>query len=208
MLLQQYQYRHSQIVFACICTKENIDGGEGDGRAEAYMTERLLTWFRGLNLKSLVKKRERKADAVSKELTAVVMAADRELEESGTAGDRKVGLAGILCVDDIFIMAYRGTPAVYLINTAFGRVRLSRLNEEGEKGRLTVKMGIVEPDVGLLLATEGFCRHVTEGMIKEGLFVREIVTEEQLEKRLAELGKEGETRGGSGIGAVALQTGL
>lgn len=205
LLLQQYQYRRSQIVFACICTEENA-GKEG-GRAGAYMTERLLAWFRGLNLKKLAKSREKGADALAERLTEAVMEADRELNEGKTAGGVRVDLAGILCVDDIFIMAYRGTLAVYLINTAFGRVWLSRLDREREGEKLNVRMGAMEPDVGLLFATEGFCRYVPEDMIREGLYAREIATETQLEKHLAELGKEGEARGGSGIGAIMLRTG-
>ena len=43
-------------------------------------------------------------------------------------------------------------------------------------------------------------------MIKDGLAVREVVTEEQMDRHMRELGKEGERLGGVDMGAVLLRT--
>lgn len=62
LLLQQYQYRHARIVFACICGEEQAGGAGG------YMTERLFAWFRGMNLEKLIENREKKADMIAEGL--------------------------------------------------------------------------------------------------------------------------------------------
>lgn len=201
LLLQQYQYRHMQIVFACVCT----DRGNG-GRAGGYMTERLLAWFRGLNLKNLVRKREKKMDLLLEELTAVVREIDKELEDGGMAGEGKAGFAGFFCIEDSYIMLCRGGTGICLINTGFGRVCLRRLGVNGSGDALSSGQGSLQPDIGLLLATGSFYEYVTEPMIKEGLFVREISTEKQMERHLTELGREGERQGGLNLGAILLRS--
>ncbi len=201
LLLQQYQYKNMQIVFACICTER----GNG-GRAGEYMTERLLAWFRGINLKRLFRKREKKMDLLLEELAAVVGEIDKELEDGGMAGEGKTGFAGFLCIEDSYIMLCRGETGICLINTAFGRVCLRRLGGKGGGDVLRPGQGSLQPDIGLLLATGSFYEYVTEPMIKEGLFVREISTEKQMEKHLTELGREGERQGGLNLGAILFRS--
>lgn len=133
--------------------------------------------------------------------------ADRELEEGGlTTEEGQAALAGILCVEEVCFILSRKMPAVGLINTAFGRPCLRRLGREEREGKLSVEQGSLEPDIALLLATQGFWGSVPEPVIKESLCIGEIRTEEQTEKHLAELGREAERRGGSGIGAVLVRT--
>lgn len=67
--------------------------------------------------------------------------------------------------------------------------------------------GRLEADIELLLATEGFYGVLPETVMKEGLFVREIEEEKQMEKRLRELGRESERLGGTDIGSIMIRTG-
>lgn len=210
VLLQQYQYRQMEVVFACVC-------GAGQGGAGGYMTERLLAWFRGLDPGRLVRSRERQADRLQAKLAEVIEEIDRELSERGLPGKgvrfgkgqpekEKVGLAVFLCIEDVYIIFRRGRTGIYLINTAFGRVCLRRIGAEAEKSGMAMELGRLQADIGLLLGTESFYGHIEESMIREGLFVREIHTEKQMERHLAELAGEAERRGGAGMGVIFLRT--
>ena len=64
----------------------------------------------------------------------------------------------------------------------------------------------LEPDVGLLLATDSLCDCVSETMMGEILSVREVVSQEQMDRHLRELCREGERKGGVGMGAVFIRT--
>lgn len=245
VLLQQYQYRQMEVVFACVC-------GADRGGAGSYMTERLLAWFRGLDLGRLARSRERQADRVQAKLAEAIEEIDRELLERRLSGKgvwsgkgepekalpegelsgkelprkellweelsekgqmekrqlekEKVGLAVFLCIEDIYIIFRRGRTGICLINTTFGRVCLRRIGTRAEKSGMAMELGRLQADVGLLLGTESFYRHIADSMIREGLSVREIYTEKQMERHLAELAGEAERRGGAGMGAILLRT--
>ncbi len=200
LLLQQYQYRHTQLFFGCMC----LGNGKG-GRAGGYMSERLLAWFRGLDLRKLLRNREHKMDMLSEMLTGVVGDTDKELLDGGLE-EGKVGLAGILCVEDSYLLLRRGRTAICLINTGFGRTCLRRLLEGGEEGALEKGQGSLQPHIGLLFAVESFLSHITEPMIREGLSVSETNTERRAERHLTELAGEAQRRGAENMGAILLRT--
>lgn len=200
LLLQQYQCGPTQVVFACICGEEN------GGRAGAYMTERLLSWFRRVNLKTLTKSGEKGIETAKKALAGLLEEIDRELENGGMAGKGDTAFCVFLCSGAFYVMLHRGGGGIRLINRAFGRICMRKLKgEEGERG-VCMGQGVMQWGVGLLLATESFYQCLPESVIKEGLAVGEIGQERQLEKRLKELVEEGERLGGRGIGAVMLCT--
>lgn len=201
LLLQQYQYRRGQIVFALLC--EDLTGGG----AGSYMTERCLGWFRKLNLKKLLKNREKYTELLWEELARVIGETDRELQNGKKTEKKDLHFASVFCAEDIYIMLRRGTSAVYAMNTALGKACLRRLEGGRNRQELYGEQGRLEPDIELLLATEGFYGVLEETVIKEGLFVREIPDEKQMGKRLGELGKESERLGGVNAGAILIRTG-
>lgn len=197
LLLQQYQCAQGQIVFACIC-----EDRESEGRAGAYITERFLTWFRGLHLKKLMRNRERRTETLPQELGVEVREILAELEAGSIEGGSAAEFALILCIEDVYVMITKGKPNIYLLNTAFGKAYVRRL---GGSGIGEAVRGSLQPDIGLLLATEGFYEPISETVIRDSLFIREIVGEKQMERRLAELGKESKRLGGRGVGAIMLR---
>lgn len=208
LLLQQYVCEGVCIHFSCVCR-----GQDGDVRAGGYMTEQLLRWFRGLSLKRLARKPEKTLGEAEAGLRRTILRADDELAAAGRgagfagtspAGVGKAALAGIFCVGEEFIYFCRGEQKIYFINTGFGRAHIRRLGIEG--GELFSQRGILQPDIGLLFAVGSFCEYVTEKMIKEGLFVREVMTEEQVRKHLNELGEEAQRQGGKDMAAVFVRT--
>lgn len=200
LLLQQYACGGTVVYFACVCM-----GRDEDGRVSGYMTGRLLRWFRNLSLRRLVKSTEKQMKAARKSLEEVVERTDRELVSAGLSeAGQDADLAGLLCVGERFFLFYRGRQRIWLINTSFGRAHTDRIGKDSET--LCVEEGILEPDVGLLLAVgkEGFL--IEERMMGEGLFVREVLTEEQMERHLRELAEEAVRRGESDMAAVFLRS--
>lgn len=200
LLLQQYVCQGGAVYFACVC-----DGEEGDDRAGGYMTEQLLRWFRSLILKKLSRKTKKALEEAAGGLERTILQADRELAESGiTESGQSVPLGGIFCVGERFLLYYRGERKIYFVNTSFGRAHGRWLGEESEE--LRIETGILQPDIGLLFAASSFWEHITERTVKEVLAVREVRTEEQMQKHLNELGKEAARLGGRNVAAVFLRT--
>ena len=220
LLLQQYVCRGVCIHFSCVCR-----GQGGDDRAGGYMTEQLLSWFRGLSLKKLVKRRERALERAEAGLRRAILQTDDELAAGGVVG--KTAFSGIFCVGEEFFLFSRGEQRSYLINTGLGRVHIKRLGIKGAGTDLTeserygikqtkrhaeaaggvyVQRGVLQPDVGLLFASAPFWEHITEQMLREGLSVREVVTEEQMRKHLNELGAEARRQGAGNLAAVFVRT--
>lgn len=200
LLLQQYACGGTVVLFACVCM-----GQDGDGRVSGYMTGRLLRWFRNLSLRRLAKRTEREMRAARKSLERVVERTDRELASAGLSeAGQDAALAGVFCVGESFLLFYRGRQRIWLINTSFGRAYTDRIGADSEV--FCVEEGILEPDVGLLMAVGRGCFSDVERMMGEGLSVREVLTEEQMEKHLRELLEEAARRGEGDMAAVCLRS--
>lgn len=199
LLQQQYACQGARIHFSCVCK-----GQEGDGGAGGYMAEQLFRWFRGLSLKRLAGKAGKALESAEAGLRRAILRADGELAHALLAASGKVSLAGIFCVGEEFFLFCRGRQRIYFFNTGLGGAHIRRLGEEG--GELFWQRGVLQPDVGLLLAAEPFCEHISERMLREALSVRETVTQEQLGKHLNELGEEARRRGGRDMAAVYVRT--
>lgn len=199
LLLQQYVCEGVCVHFSCVC-----GGPDGDDRAGGYMTEQLLWWFRGLSLKKLVRNTEKMLEKAEADLRRVILRADGELVQAGFAQAGKTALAGIFCVGWDFFLFCRGEHKIYLINTGFGRAHARQFWAK-DSGFL-FQRAVLQPDVGLLVAAAPFWRRITEQMIRESLSVREVVTEEQMRKRLCELGGEAQRQGGKDMAAVFVRT--
>lgn len=208
LLLQQYVCEGVCIHFSCVC-----QGQDGDARAGGYMTEQLLRWFRGLSLKRLARKPEKALRESEAGLRRIILRTDDELaavwQEAGSAEASIVeageaALAGIFCVGTEFIYFCRGEQRIYFINTRFGRAHIRRLGMEGEG--LFFQRGTLQPDIGLLFAVGSFWEYVTEQMMKEGLAVWDVVTEEQMGRHLNELGEEAQRQGGKDMAAIFVRT--
>ena len=168
------------------------------------MAEQLFRWFRGLSLKRLAGKTGKALEGAEAGLRRAILRADGELAHALLAASGKVPLAGIFCVGEEFFLFCRGRQRIYFFNTGLGGAHIRRLGEEG--GELFWQRGVLQPDVGLLLAAEPFCEHISERMLREALSVRETVTQEQLGKHLNELGEEARRRGGRDMAAVYVRT--
>lgn len=204
VLLQQYLYRKFTVSFSCVCRGT----GEGGNQAGAYMAGQMLQWFRALDPEKLAQNPEKAIRRAALGIGGTIRRIDRELE-NGRAGTGRTGFAGFFCIGSRYMMFGRGDFRICTVNTAFGRAYMRRLLPDGYRGEAAetaVEAGILQPGIGLLLATESFYGHIPDAVIKEGLYAGGGDTEDGMRRRLKELAEEGARRGAVGIGAVYLRT--
>lgn len=161
LLLQQYRCRQTAICFACI--GEDARGG---------MREKMENWARHAEWQNSVRRTR-----------AWLAHAKRELLELQTGCGKYQILIGI----GSELLALGRGYRVCLLNTDFGRGRLSELPE--------CFCAVLEPGAGVLLATESFFGRHGMKMTGEALKTGELRTQEQILKRLEELAGEGENDG-------------
>lgn len=203
LLVQKYKYRQVPILFACICMGEEKDAG----RAGGYMTEQILQWFRRISFKRLYQNQEKGMERLEESLCETIQETDRELESSKImTEDKKVNLSGIFCIDDRYLILRRGSGRICLINRAFGRVHIQHMHRQKERNEIIMEQGILQRDIGVLFTMESFFQYITDEMIRNGLAVSEVSTEEQMDRHLKELGRESERLGRIETGIILLRT--
>ena len=215
LLLQQYLCGQMPVCFACISAGTGRDGwGDENGcgnkdeardRAGGYLTGRLLIWCRGFPLRSLAKGKEKYFARVRRELEKTIRQSDRELWDGAVlAGGETVDLAGMLCADENVILFGRGRHRIFLLNTMFGKGHVRELSGERDSSGLWFWEGAMESNVGILLTSQDFGNCLSPQLLQQVLNVNEAFTQEQADKRLKELAREGERAGGRNMAAVVL----
>lgn len=180
LVLQQMQYErsHCSALFGCLCATD-------------AMAEELLGWWerKGMALPYCAGK---VLDAWAKELEAYA-----ESRCSLQAGQKNGAWSGVLCVEHEFLLYQGGQATAYVINTRFGRSHIRPIGQTREQDNLRASVerrvlrGRLEKGVGILLANQSFLKGITLQQLQEVLVVQELRTEEQLERRLRELGRYG-----------------
>lgn len=207
LLLQHYRYNSTHLCLACICAAET----PAQGKAAAYLTEQLLHWFRNLSWRKLSRNPEKHLPVTETQLRKTIARATEDLISSRLIPPEIcLHFSGILCIDEHFLLFCQGTPKIYLLNRNFNRAHIRCVSDElfpSEEKNLIFRQGILQPDVGLLLATETFCRCATGQELKDCLHVEEVSDQDRANRHLWELGSRGEAQGGCHMGAVLLRTG-
>ncbi len=199
LVLQHYAYKGEEVIFACIVEEGGIldgapaenrkvaDGAVEENRMCCYFAERLLEEFRKYPVFSALKKPEKYIEWVACVFEEVIEGIDREVSavrESGCVrqpvrGKGKknekgeIPVSGVFCVGGGCFMFARGDMSVLLLNRDRGKPCATPLRR-GERG-LCIKLGRIEPGVGVLLATGDFLRGIGERELQEGLFVEDLL---------------------------------
>lgn len=186
--------------------KEKVPGGiRGRDRAGGYLTGRLLAWCRGFPWVSLAKRKEKYFAGIRGGLEEAIEQAQRELWDSGlTEKGEEVDLAGMLCVEEKVVLFGRGRHRIFLLNSLFGKGYAQELTRDRDCGGLWFWEGGMERNVGIMLASGTFASCIPQRLLQEALNVNETFTQEQADRRLRELAREGERRGGRNMAAVVL----
>lgn len=206
LLLQHYTIDTIPLCFACICPAED----PVKGRAAAYLTEQLLHWFRNLPWRKFVKDPEKHLLRTETKLQRVMERTMKELTSSNILfPEEQLSFAGIFCVDEHFLLFCHGTPQIYLLNRNLGRGALQCISDNLASSvdeSVTFHHGLLQTDIGLLLATDTFCVNVDRQELKDCLYVKEVQTKDRARRHLQELGRRGEVWGNCHMGAILIQT--
>lgn len=206
LLLQHYTCAAAPLCLACICPAETPD----EGRIAAYLTERLLESFREMPWRKMLRDPDRHLFVAEEKLRRTIEKAAEELACAHLLPAAFFPpLAGILCVDESFLLFCQGSPRIYLLNRSFDRAYIQCISDGlpfFEKKTPAFCRGILQPDIGLLMGTESFFGCADEQELKDCLGVEEVPDEDRAQRHLRELGTLGEVRGGCGMGAVLLRT--
>ena len=179
LLLQQYLCRQTPVCFACLCTC----GGQRSREAARYITGLLLVWCRRFPWRKAVDRPDSWLERARKGLEREITRGETELRISGLLPEKQgTELTAILCIGEEILVLGRG-QCVYLLNTAFGK--------GGAKYLEGTFRGRIEPNVGILIATEAFGGQLTERALGEALRPEELDTQAQADRHLAELGRTG-----------------
>ena len=206
LLLQHYQIKTVPLCFACICSAET----PVRGKAAAYLTEQLLHWFRDLPWKKLIQNPEKSLPGIETKLKKVLENTLKELISSNHYPSKtQLPLAGIFIIGEHFLLFRQGTPQIFLMNQNFGRGAIQCISDNLDSSvnkHITFQQGLLQMDIGLLLATDTFCFSADRQELKDCLYVKDVQTKGQANRHLQELGRHGEERGSCHMAAVLIQT--
>ena len=224
LLLQHYQIETVPLCFACICPAEDPD----KGRVAGYLTEQFLYWFRDLPWRKLSKypekyilraeiKLQRIIERTMKELTFSNLYSHPTIHQSGNGSlfpkflspEEQISFVGIFFVSEHFFLFCQGTPQIYLLNRNLGRGEIQCISDNlvsSTDEHVKFIHGLLQKDIGLLLATDTFCTNADRQELKDCLYVEDVQTEDRARRHLQELGRRSEARGGCHMGAVLIQT--
>lgn len=195
LVLQQayHKKRKLPVLLACVCSDapNNLERGR--------LVTRLADWFYEIGLPLCGRNGEKGIRTISNSLETCLK---REVQNAW-----EHQMAGVLCVGNSLRIFQQGEMGSRLLNMRNYRPYSSELKmDRGREPGLLFQDGILQPGVGILLATNSFYEHVPEGTLEECLNIRELRNRSYMEKRLRELGSLGETRGGTDMGAILLMT--
>lgn len=194
VLLQQYVCRSVPVCLGCICGGDSREAGIAGGS----FTGRILEEFRKSSLPGAVKRRPEYLKKIGRQLCKC-------RESCAVSSD--FWTAGILCIGEEFLLFCEGAVKIALCNMGFGRPAMYEIggdDQAGGKG-LQLQRGSMETGIGVLLASESFYRNIPREDMRNCLWVKEINDSGQVQKRLQELGKMAERRGGRQMGALLLE---
>lgn len=183
LLLQDYLFGKTQVLFCVVTENENNAKREKNTLAKA-----LLRIFRSIPFDKRPWEKEGFWDEMAEAFRGAV-------ERDGRSA------AGILLIGSYFLLFQKGSPRIFVLNRNMATACLEALPTHLDFSSVR---GEAESGVGILLATSGFAGGCPEEILRDGLFVEELVTKEQVERRLRALAEQALTRDNKGKGACLL----
>lgn len=174
LVLQQVYHKRKRmpVLLACI---------QKDGQKENGFSRELVDWFYGKGLELCSKNGEGEIEATESSLS--------DFLKQAVCGE----IIGILIVGRCFIMFQQGSRGISLLNTRNHRSNYQDLSlARTDAMELCSQTGMIQRGVGILLATDSFYEGISRNMIEECLNVRELRSQNQVDKRLRELGSVAE----------------
>lgn len=202
-LLQQVLTGRGRVLLAAV-----FDGMGGLSHGEAasgYVAEQFREWFY-TELFAMIRKNKRYW-VIRRSLDRLVFHMQGQLRRYAAQGDISLGttMTALVVWERTWLLWHLGDSRAYRLR---GR-RMEQLTEDHaqEEGKLTKclgsfgsftpqhRMGVLKPGEGILLCTDGFRRRVSGEELQEVMNPRELAEEEQIGRRLKEIGETCMKRG-------------
>lgn len=212
VLLEQVITVRGRILLAAVC--DGIGGLSEGETASGFILEKLLQHFYEQILPLLVRRRGTKA--VRRSILRCFWRMNKALNAYGESRECKLGstVSLLLVWRRNYLVVHLGDSRVYQFQGKNKSKKLTEDHSDGKNG-LTKCMGSFPyqtPDIltgkvlrktGFLLCSDGFFHCLTESRLTESLNPREVISEEQIEKRLCRLAEYDRKLGeGDNISAV------
>lgn len=196
VVLQQVLTRRGRVLMAAVC--DGMGGISSGEIASGYAAEELQAWFYG-ELLCMVRKRKR-CWVIRRSLDRLVFHMQRQLQGYAVRKELSLGTTMTVLVvwEKNWMLWHLGDSRAY----RFRGKKMERLSTDHAcgAGKLTKclgsfghfvpehGMGVLKPGEGLLLCTDGFWRRISEGELGDVMNPREFAGEEQIGRRLKEIG--------------------
>lgn len=202
-LLQQVLTGRGRVLLAAVF--DGMGGLSHGEEASGYVAEQFREWFY-TELFAMIRKNKRYW-VIRRSLDRLVFHMQGQLRRYAAQGDISLGttMTALVVWERTWLLWHLGDSRAYRLR---GR-RMEQLTEDHaqEEGKLTKclgsfgsftpqhRMGVLKPGEGILLCTDGFRRRVSGEELQEVMNPRELAEEEQIGRRLKEIGETCMKRG-------------
>lgn len=203
LLLQQVLTRRGRVLFAAVC--DGMGGVSKGEMAGAYVAERLQEWFYTEFLWLL--RRKRRIWVIRRSLDRLVYDMQQQMRQYGGQAGISLGttMTVLLVWENAWLVWHLGDSRAYRLRR--GRIRQLTTDHVHGAGQLTKcvgsfgnfvpehAMGVPGDGEGFLLCSDGFRRRMAKQELGDVLAPAQIQEEEQIERRLREIGEACMRRG-------------
>lgn len=197
VVLQQVLTRRGRVLLAAVC--DGMGGISRGEEASGYAAERIREWFY-TELFAMIRKNKRYW-VIRRSLDRLVFHMQAQLEQYALQENILLGTTMTVLVvwEKTWMLWHLGDSRAYrLRGRCMEQLTADHAQDEGKLtkclgsfGRFVPqhKLGVFKPGEGILLCTDGFRRRVTAQELEEVMNPREIMGEEQIGRRLKEMGE-------------------
>lgn len=203
LLLQQVLTYRGRVLLAAVC--DGMGGVSQGEMAGAYVVERLQEWFYKEFLWMLGRKK--RIWIIRRSLDRLVWHMQEQMRQYGRQEEISLGTTMTVLViwEKAWLLWHLGDSRAYRLRG--GRMEQLTTDHVHGSGMLTKcvgsfgsfapehGMGVPGTGDGFLLCSDGFRRHITEDELRDVLLPAELKGEEQIERRLREIGEACMKRG-------------
>lgn len=196
LVLLQVLTAKGRVFMAAVC--DGMGGLEQGEWASGYVTRRLQEWFYESLLRSVQKKKP--YWIIRRSLDRLVYHMQEQLQQYGVQEEIRLGTTMTVLVlwEKTYLLWHLGDSRAYLFR-ASGAVCMTKDHVKG-RNQLTkcvgsfgyerpdFKLGVLREDQGVLLCSDGFRHFVEESELADVLRPGQIKSEEQIVRRLREIG--------------------
>lgn len=203
VVLQQVLTRRGRVLLAAVC--DGMGGVSRGGEASGYAAVQFREWFY-TELFAMIRKNKRYW-VIRRSLDRLVFHLQGQLKRYAVQEEISMGTTMTVLVvwERTWLLWHLGDSRAYRL----GRRGMEQLTEDHaqDAGKLTKclgsfgyfapqhRMGVLKPDEGILLCTDGFRRRVTGEELRAVMNPGELAGEEQIGRRLKEIGETCMKRG-------------